>query len=195
MASETKPASIAGESAADSATSVESAYECYKTEVLEKHGGPSQYLRTILNSPEMIEDFASWLWEAFPLKADQEYCAMVSDLRPISADSLGSQMPQKVHVAMLGFTAACSMKPDPSSHAAGKLAQNLLIMGFKSGGEPLQVKALEESECPRSNSCPWSTLSTGNGPVLLPFSLAFSKGMLRVSALLSLLCFHYSLLG
>ena len=172
------------------ADSMQAILDDFDNRVLGDYGGPAQFLRAKLSSRESISAFGSWLWSTFPLSGNMEYSLCKSDVKQVRPEELGSARPCRVHVSMLGFGAAASLKPDPSRYAASKLASHIITSGFLSGVEPLEVKLLEDSDLPEGNGCPWST---DVGPDGLPtFCLGFSKGMLRASTLLALLCQWWS---
>ena len=174
-------------SAADEARSksAETVIEAFKAEVLDKHGGPAQYLRKVLDGKDQREEFAEWLWQAFPLRDDVEYHLDATALPPVSPDNLAARKASVVHVALLGFAPECSMKPNPSSHASYQLLQHIVMQGFETGDQPLQCKLLAAGTMEPDNY-PWKSLCASQP--IPAFSLAFTKGMLRASTVLALLC-------
>ena len=155
----------------------------FKASVLEAHGGPVQYLQTQLSDPADAEQFGLWLWNEFPLRGDRVY-NLAAPLPSVEMNKRGDSLPCKVHIAMLGFSTACSIKPPPSAHTSLELAEHLLNEGFLTSEKPLLVKHLDPQDL-LSLESPWKT--EANGMPIAPFGLGFVKGMLRASTALALL--------
>ena len=162
---------------------VKNRVEVYIRLALDQHGGPAQYLRHKLDPPGMCEEFAEWLFKTFPPSNAALY-HFTDPVPPVGPQGLGSTTPLVVHVAQLGFSQRCSMKPDPSAHAAGQIVEHILMQGFLTGEQPLRVKPVLLDS---ASIIPWA----GQGfPLEKPwpaFGLGYSKGMLRATSLLSLL--------
>ena len=95
---------------------------------------------------------------------------------------LGEQAPCKAHISMLGYSAMCTLKPMPSAHSARLLVQHLLMDGFVTSSQPLQIKHITPENL---LTPPW--VAVANGLPIHPFSLGYVKGMLRGSTILALL--------
>ena len=98
---------------------------------------------------------------------------------PLAA--LGATCPTRVHVAALAFSSLASFKPPPTAYASTLLAEHVLLDGFLTAQEPLQVKSLDIAALP----APWQ--QQASGMPLPPFSLEYVKGMLRGVTALALL--------
>ncbi|CAJ1446520.1 unnamed protein product [Effrenium voratum] len=83
---------------------------------------------------------------------------------------------------MLGYMALCTLKPMPSAHSARLLVQHLLMDGFVTSSQPLQIKHVTPDVLLTE---PWA--AAANGLPIHPFSLGYVKGMLRGSTILALL--------
>ena len=88
---------------------VELAVQAYQEHVLEKHGGPMQYLIAHLQSSDAQprESFLAWLWATFPLEGDKHY-QLEHPFPAVTMEKRGETLPCKAHIAMLGFNEECS---------------------------------------------------------------------------------------
>lgn len=163
---------------------VELAVQAYQEHVLEKHGGPMQYLIAHLQSSDAQprESFLAWLWATFPLEGDKHY-QLEHPFPAVTMEKRGETLPCKAHIAMLGFNEECSLKPPPSAHASLQLVHHVLNEGFQTSGKPLLVKHVDQGSLVMTS--PWA--SEAMGMPVAPFSLGYVKGMLRASTALALL--------
>ena len=160
-------------------------FECFKKIVLEDFGGPAQYLRKKLETHAAQQEFTAFLWQQFPLAPDLQH-QLSQPVPEVEVSKLGQHTPVRVHVAMLGFLPAASLKPDPVAHSAGLLVQHILSEGFLSGEGPLLCKVIKE-DLGLAPFCPWREGMLRHQKSLGIFSLGYTKGMLRACTLLSLL--------
>ena len=58
---------------------------------------------------------------------------------PIREEELGAAVPVTVHIASLGFSPDCSLKPAPGAELFSQLVARILQDGFVTAGEPLLV--------------------------------------------------------
>lgn len=98
----------------------------YIWRLLDKFGGPTQYLNHKLNSEELVEKFAADLKTTFPRRPDVIYMG----------PSQGKPLPRNcsevfaLHISDLAFGKECSSKPFPFSYTAKSLADEYLTNGF-----------------------------------------------------------------
>ena len=161
--------------------SLEHVTKVFETEVLQPFGGPAQYLQAKLAEPAEEAGFLHWLWSTFPLQDDKVY-NLENPMPSAEEGQLGEQAPCKAHISMLGYSAMCTLKPMPSAHSARLLVQHLLMDGFVTGSQPLQIKHITPENL---LTPPW--VAAANGLPIHPFSLGYVKGMLRGSTILALL--------
>ena len=152
----------------------------FETEVLQPFGGPAQYLQAKLAEPAEEAGFLHWLWSTFPL--DDKIYNLENPMPSAEEGQLGEQAPCKAHISMLGYSAMCTLKPMPSAHSARLLVQHLLMDGFVTSSQPLQIKHITPENL---LTPPW--VAVANGLPIHPFSLGYVKGMLRGSTILALL--------
>ena len=92
------------------------ALELHETDIYDmvdaSGSGPGQWLRNELDTVEAKNSFARWLVETFPEKPTLYYHTdkMVP---PVAADDMSTTPATIVHVAALGFSEACSLRPYP----------------------------------------------------------------------------------
>ena len=161
--------------------SMEHVLKAFDSEVLEPYGGPAQYLQHKLADPSEQTAFLQWLWGTFPLQEDKLY-NLENPMPSAEESQLGDQAPCKAHISMLGYMALCTLKPMPSAHSARLLVQHLLMDGFVTSSQPLQIKHVTPDVL---LTAPWA--AAANGLPIHPFSLGYVKGMLRGSTILALL--------
>ena len=160
---------------------MEHVLKAFDSEVLEPCGGPAQYLQHKLADPSEQTAFLQWLWGTFPLQEDKLY-NLENPMPSAEESQLGDQAPCKAHISMLGYMALCTLKPMPSAHSARLLVQHLLMDGFVTSSQPLQIKHVTPDVL---LTAPWA--AAANGLPIHPFSLGYVKGMLRGSTILALL--------
>ena len=108
----------------------------YTWRLLDKFGGPTQYLHHKLNTEELVEKFAADLKTTFPPRPDVLY------LGP----GQGTPLPRNcsdvfaLHISDLAFGKECSSKPLPFSHTAKSLVDEYLTNGFISESPPLSKR-------------------------------------------------------
>jgi hypothetical protein len=148
-------------------------------------GGPANYLLEQMPDPSDQSDFATFLWNTFP-EADDALYHHSGPIPNVSDDELSHALPVCVHVAALGYHKKFSLKPPPGSALFGQLAEQILIDGFLTGGDPLLVvqPAMDGGGLVQL----WQPEDFGSEP-LRTASLGYVKGMARASSLLMLL--HY----
>lgn len=166
---------------------------------LRDHGGPEQYLNFYLDTVDAKNAFSKWLWDYFPETDDVIYHH--SKMIPAVEESQrGATLATVVHIAALGFTRECSIKPYPESKVAEQLLDQYLQDGFITGGDPLL--------CTQPGDLQWDTDGLGDGTpivrlwapgpdgdLLAPRSLGYIKGMARSCTALMMLhvCFQKGL--
>ena len=154
---------------------------------LKIHGSPSRYLSEVLKDKCDAQDFVNWLWTSFPEKPDLLYNYEAALPSIHSETEMGESLPLRLHIATLGFDAACSVKPPCGPDLAMELVEQFLKGGFVTADNPLLCSQPEGIfVCQHDLTRPWSeTLATGK--TLKPFNLAYAKGFARCSTLLMLL--------
>lgn len=149
-------------------------------DVLQKHGGPVQYLMSL----DDVKSFGEWLWMQFP-EDDQVLYQHSASFPKVSEGDLSTTQPLVVHVAALGFEATCSLKPPPGALQAKDLVDQYFLEGFcttsSEAGPLLVLEHHYAGDVPEL----WQDGVSDNQ--LVPFSLAYLKGMARASSLLFLL--------
>ena len=90
-----------------------------------------------------------------------------------------------VHIASLGFSPDCSLKPAPGAELFSQLAAQILQDGFVTAGEPLLVVQSRDPANFTKSVQLWS--GDGGQQPLGTFSLGYLKGMARATAALALL--------
>ena len=150
-------------------------------QINKSHGGPAQYLQSLSQGEK--DEFAQYLWTEFPERDDLLYHTSAT-IPSVSDAELSAAVPVTVHIASLGFSADCSLKPAPGADISVQLAAQILQDGFVTVGEPLLVVQSQDPANYKNNVQLWGndkTLSLGT------FSLGYLKGMARVSSALALL--------
>ena len=150
-------------------------------EINRRCGGPAPYLQR-LGQPE-LDDFAKYLWEEFPEKDDVVY-HHDDPIPSVKEDDLGSEVPVTVHVASLGFSPDCSLKPAPGADLFSQLSAQILQDGFVTAGDPLLVV---QSRGPANSTKVAQLWSGDTGQPLGTFSVGYLKGMARATTALALL--------
>ncbi|CAK9018185.1 Uncharacterized protein SCF082_LOCUS13970 [Durusdinium trenchii] len=153
-------------------------HSCEKA--LQQFCGPQQYLIANLSSHDAVENFSEWLRVTFPEADDCLY----SD-KPLSKVSgqnpdFACQIPLCLHVSMLGFTSACTLKPPPGSEHCNNLIQEFLKDGFLTASDPLLVMEHDPDCAPFDVPMHPSQKARA-------FSLAYLKGYARSCTLLFVL--------
>ena len=105
-------------------------------EVNRIYGGPAQYLQRLSRAEQ--DEFAQYLWTEFAEK-DEVLYHHNDPIPPIREEELGAAVPVTVHIASLGFSPDCSLKPAPGAEHFLQLTAQILQDGFVTAGEPLLV--------------------------------------------------------
>ena len=134
------------------------------------------------------EAFASWLIDTFPEKDSLLYVHS-SDIASVPEADLATEMPSCVHVGSLGHDALVSLKPPPGRDVFKKLADEILLDGFVTSGEPLLITQPDELK---------DLYNTQHIPANDPtrhsvHSLGYMKGQARAVTLLCILHYCYNL--
>lgn len=153
-------------------------------ERIKPFGGPAQYLTQQLKDQRDLNEFGQWLWEYFPEADDTCYhhshtIPPIKDLSEIAAST-----PTCVHVAALGFSSLCSLKPPPEFGLFNNLVEQYLLHGFMTSNEPLLIVQSSSQAVGLRCKVFWDS---PNAEPLWPFALGYMKGMARSCALLALL--------
>ena len=146
------------------------------------HGGPVQYLKTMLPDLPSQSDFAQYLWNYFP-ESDEHFYTTTHMLPPVSGDNL-AEAPLCVHVAVLGFHTTCSLKPPPGSAKTIAMAEQYVVDGFCSQGDPVLVVQSRRPDDIMPVDPPWT--SKCSHPIT-PFSVGYMKGMCRATTLIAMI--------
>ena len=150
-------------------------------EVNRIYGGPAQYLQRLSRAEQ--DEFAQYLWTEFAEK-DEVLYHHNDPIPPIREEELGAAVPVTVHIASLGFSPDCSLKPAPGAEHFLQLTAQILQDGFVTAGEPLLVV---QSRDPANFAKAVQLWSGDGGQPLGTFSLGYLKGMARATAALALL--------
>ncbi len=154
-------------------------------ESLKHYGSPSNFLSEHLKDKNAASVFMNWLWDTFPEKQDILY-SFESVLPHISSErEMGDSLPLRMHVATLGFSKACSVKPPCGSDLALELMEQYMKSGFITADAPLLVTQPDGFHCFEHSldaPCQKGGLNTG----IHAFNLGYTKGFARASTLLML---------
>ena len=148
--------------------------------IMVERGGPAQYLNAM--SAEEKADFAKFLWKTFP-EQDCHLYHHEQKIPSVTDADIGSSTPTIVHIAALGFSPDCSLKPPPGKEVFTALVDQYLQDGFVTSCEPLLVVQTREAASYAGMPQFWTAPS---GPALATFSLGYIKGMARVVSLLTI---------
>lgn len=150
-----------------------------------RYGGPVQYLTAMLRDSASHVEFLDHLTTAYPESEEHLYTSCAK-LPPVSDGDLGAVIPLCVHVAVLGFDVSCSLKPPPGHARTLGLAEQYVVDGFCSQGDPLLLVQSRSVHDIVSVTAPWTSNDPTQDPIT-PFSVGYLKGMGRASVLLSML--------
>lgn len=154
--------------------------------VLKQHGGPSQYLTSVLSDAAEAEEFLQYLWHEFPESDEVLYThSKTLPVTDLQDPDFATAVPLCIHVSMLGFTPDASLKPPCGIELGGRLLQQYMAETFITSGDPLLVVQQETDVCPHNLTGPWDSGTASGG--IKPFNLAFVKGYARSSTLLMVL--------
>ena len=156
------------------------------TEAWSKAGGPVQYLVARYSSQKDKEEFADALSTEFPKVPTLTYhstCPVPVTMSPTGgcdprAGGCDPHAPLCLHPALFAFGVEASMKTLPELNVALRLAEEMLLGGFQSHTEPVQITVVK---VPNLSEQPESPL-----PIQ---SIGYIKGQARVCTLLGLFSF------
>ena len=117
-----------------------------------------------------MNSFIEWLWDYFP-EADDTLYQHDTLFTPVLEGDMATTQATCVHVSALGFLKGCSLKPAPGNKICWDLTEQILLDGFTSGQQPLQVFQ-PESAAHLGVATPW----TSEGGALQAHSLGYVKG-------------------
>ena len=89
------------------------------------------------------------MWTEFPENGELLYHHN-DPIPPIREEELGAAVPVTVHIASLGFSPDCSLKPAPGAEHFLQLTAQILQDGFVTAGEPLLVVQSRDGTLPTS---------------------------------------------
>ena len=98
---------------------------------------------------------------------------------------LGAAVPATAHIASLGFSPDCTLKPAPGTELVLQLMAHILQDGFVTAGKPLLVVQSRDPANFTNAVQLWS--GDGGQPLGGACSLGYLKGMARATAALALL--------
>ena len=133
-----------------------------------------------------LQDFVDWLWQAFPEKEDVLY-THTPEIMKIPVREIATAVPTALHVSSLGFDTNCSVKPPPGKDIVIKLVDQILMDGFITSQDAIQISQAAKIIDSQHLQAPWGDRMAGS-PVLQPQSVGYVKGQARA---LSGLCVLY----
>jgi hypothetical protein len=152
---------------------------------LEEYAGPEQFLRVMLKDDDKKIEFAKWLWAEFPEQDDTVY-SHDRDLPGVEEADKGKTLPLVVHLAFLGYSRSCSIKPEPGKNVSQLLTDEMTRDGFITSGDPLLVLQPSGLKEAMPSGAAWP--DGFGGPLgLTPASVGYLKGMARSTNLLTIL--------
>ena len=148
---------------------------------LAKAGGPSQYLEQV----DLVE-FGHWLWQSFP-EDDAALYTHSKGLPAIAESEASTTPPLLCHVAALGFSELCSLKPPPGRAQCLALCEQYLLDGFLTSTNESGPLLVLEGLGVATKALPEDLWHTQCRDAMSAFSLGYLKGMARSCSLLFLL--------
>ena len=148
---------------------------------VKQHGGPIQFLKACMNDTKDKINFLHHLWDTYPECDDIAYHDEAK-IPPVTEAEMGSTLPVPLHITKFGWDDDCSLKPPTGTDTFERIIGEVLQDGVVTAGEPLLVV---QTRAPASYE---GLPSFGSSTSPLPTcSLAYVKGMARISSVISLL--------
>lgn len=159
--------------------------------ICQQHGGPLQCLRRTFSTEEKRKSFSEWLYQSFPPLPTESYHFTV-DLPQTTEEEKSRVGAFRLHVGAFSFLPAASLKLPLGGDVANKLAEEIMLDGFVTSGEPLLV-TLPEQLRNSALAPPWRP-DDPRSQVLMAQSVGYAKGQARMGTLLAMLglCFEDS---
>ena len=169
-------------------TAAGSKFEAFVTKVdtkfigrVKQHGGPIQFLKACMNDTKDKINFLRHLWDTYPECDDIAYHDEAK-IPPVTEAEMGSTLPVPLHITKFGWDDDCSLKPPTGADTFERIIGEVLQDGVVTAGEPLLVV---QTRAPASyEGLPSFGMKTSPLPTC---SLAYVKGMARISSVISLL--------
>ena len=153
---------------------------------LDTHHGPAQVLKHHITDTGRRVEFAEHLWSTYPEPEDTtfQHGAVIpgTEDHPAAPRSVNT-----VHVAALGYTSECTLKPLPTQNVCDQIAEEVLIDGFVTNNDPLIISQPEMHDKVTANVWP----APPNEQSLPASSLGYIKGMARSCTILMILCISW----
>ena len=157
--------------------------------VCKEEGGPRQHLNKVWgleeDSDNKLEEFYTGLMRLLPPDATILYHDN-KNIPQVGEDDMGHSLPLVFHPAMFSMSAKASVKGPPEAHVVEKLVEQICMDGFVSGGEPLLIMPLPDSDVP-ALGLPPPVLCMEPHQAIAPFSIGYVKGQARVLTMLCML--------
>ena len=162
--------------------------------ICQQHGGPLQYLRQTFPTEEKRKSFSDWLYKTFPPLPTESYL-VTADLPQTNEEEKSRVGAFLLHISAFSFLPTASLKLPPGSDVANKLAEEIMLDGFVTSGEPVLV-TLPEQLHNSALAPPWVSDTPGS-QVLMAQSVGYAKGQARMGTLLAMLglCFEDAVQG
>lgn len=162
--------------------------------ICQQYGGPLQYLRQTFSTEEKRKSFSDWLYKTFPPLPTESY-HFTADLPQTSEEEKSRVGAFLLHISAFSFLPAASLKLPPGSDVTNKLAEEIMLDGFVTFGEPVLV-TLPEQLHDSALAPPWGSEAPA-GSVLMAQRVGYAKGQARMGTLLAMLglCFEDSVEG
>ena len=152
--------------------------------MVERHGGPRQYLCDRYANLEELAKFLDAMKHILPLREDTQYHTNKTLHTVASERVLQDHKAMIFHISSFSFQKQSSVKPDPEALTCIKICERLVHEGFLSAEEPLWVAPLAGIDPPNLHSVHGSSADT-----LPPMSVGYIKGSARMNTLLTILSF------
>ena len=152
-------------------------------DMVHKLGGPLQFLRSELPTPELQLMYAKELvTDMLPMDGNASY-HLTSNFDSVAVEEHGRIAASVLHPAFLGWNEVCSPKMAPSSTTCLQLATEICSLGFRTGSEPLK---LFQPQSLKNSSSEWR-FDPSCSDSLEFLSLGYLKGQARCCTMHALL--------